>query len=166
MKKNKRNPTTIELVAKKFKVTPSYVRCILKVGRVKPLNFRRMKKDRIALYVAHSDAVKEEKGDVPDVPEVFPIMYYHTATRTATEMMYLESSIGENTDNTSVTEVSNDEPVVTSTLDNDISLTVDSPQVDQPDQLLTRIDVDTIHFKCPCGCEQEFIINHKTLSYE
>lgn len=167
MKKNKkRNPTTIEQIAKRFKVKPNYVRCILKVGRVKPLNFDRMKRDRMALYVAYSDAVAEERGSIPEVPGVQPVMYYHSSTNTVSESMYQEVLEAENSATVSTTFVSDDEPVVTSTQVIEASLTVDSPQVASNKQLVEHIDMDQVKFRCPCGCNKEFIINHKKLTYE
>lgn len=166
MKKNKkkRNLTTVEKIAEKFNVKPHYVRSVLKVGRVKPINFGRIKRGRMALFVAYSDAIAEERGDIPDVPEVKPVMYYHTATNTVSESMYLEVLEAENSATVSTTFEPSGEPVMDST-HGEVSLTVDSEQVEQ-EHLLERVDDDHIRFICPCGCNNQFIINHKTLSYE
>lgn len=161
--KKKRNLTTVEKIAEKFNVKPHYVRSVLKVGRVKPINFNRIKKGRMALYVAYSDAKAEEKGDVPNVPEIKPVMYYHSATNTVSESMYPEVLVAEYSATVSTTFESGGEPVMNST-NGEVSLSTDSPQVEQT--LLERIDEEHIRFVCPCGCNNEYIINHKTLSYE
>lgn len=154
MSNKKRNPTTIELIAKRFKVKPNYVRSILKVGRVKPLNFLRIKAGRMAVYVAYNDALAEEKGDKPEVPSIKPVMYYDNATNTASQVKYPNSLEAANSDSVSTTFEHFDEP------------TANLPQENTNKPTVELIDIEQIRFSCPCGCNKVFIINHKNLSYE
>lgn len=161
----KRNPTTIEIIAKKCKVKPNYVKSILKIGRVKPINFRRMKEGRMAVYVAYTDALAEERGDMPDVPIAKPVMYYQSDTNTASQVRYPDSVEDANTGSVSSTFVHFDEPTVNSTQDEGVELTVFPPQEKVNQKTVEHIDIEQVRFSCPCGCNKVFIINHKNLSY-
>jgi hypothetical protein len=180
MSSKKRNPTTVDIIAKRFKVKPSYVRSILKIGRVKPINFRRMRAGRMSVFQAYNDAKKEEKGIIPDVPEVKPIVYYHTVSHSPEEFNYstkLEAVDSENvsTTNADVWFTSDGE---SNTLVDGGKPTSDLKQVkanptkkmiekeESKDKKLVRLDEDRIQFNCPCGCNKKFIINHKKLTYE
>lgn len=157
MKTNKRNLTTNELIAKKFNVKPNYVKCILKIGRVKPINFERIKKGRMAVYVAYSDALAEERGAQPNVPAVKPVMYFDPNTGTISDRS---------------TNVADEIQLAVNSAQDDqeknsaVEHTVNSTQDDLKSDVLQRLELGIIRFKCPGGCQHEFIINHKTLTYE
>jgi len=181
MNKTKRNPTTVDIIAKKFKVKPSYVRSILKIGRVKPLNFIRMREGRMSVYAAYNDAKKEEKGDMPEVPKVKEVVYYQTSSHNVGDIQYSSSTTLENNSNTSVSEYDQafSQDGICTTLVDGGEPTSDLKQVklrpigkkhgsdtSKDYSALQRIDEERIRFVCPCGCQTNIIINHKTLNYE
>ena len=124
-----------------------------------------MKEGRMATYVAYTDALAEERGDMPDVPVAKPVMYYQSDTNTANQVRYPNSVEDANTDSVSSTFVHFDEPTINSTQDEGVELTVFPPQEKVNHQTVEHIDIEQVRFSCPCGCNKVFIINHKNLSY-
>lgn len=77
MKKNRaRNLTTIGKIAKKFKRSENYVKCVLKAGDVNIDLLDRVGKGRMALYVAYSRALEEERKQQQEVPQVLDVNHF------------------------------------------------------------------------------------------
>lgn len=66
--KKKRREKTHERIARMFNVKPNYVMHILKIGDVNPEYFDRLRKGRIARYVAYSACISEQRQEYPPVP--------------------------------------------------------------------------------------------------
>lgn len=82
MKKSKkeRNPTTNELIAATFKRTENYVKHVLKVGDVNPDMLDRVQEGRMALYIAYSRAISEERKEKQEVPQVAEVNQFEPDT--------------------------------------------------------------------------------------
>jgi hypothetical protein len=135
----KRRENAYEKIAKRFKVKPSYVQSILKIGRVNPMYFERISKGRMAVYVAESKVKSEEKKELQEVPAIKPIVYFSQNLEPVGNF----TQVPGETETGSVDD--KHEPVL---------------------EVIQRLSKETISFRCPCGCSNTFIINHNTLNHE
>ena len=168
MKKNKkeRNPTTNELIAAKFKKSENYVKGVLKIGDVNPDYFGRITKGKMALYVAYSRAIAEERKEKQEVPKVSDPKQFETDSEAEPTLDSTQVDGEETTEkeaepaspavkddahsNTKSQDDQEDEP------------TLDPTQVIAPVDAITVANNGTIEFGCPCGCNKTYVININT----
>ena len=161
--KNKRNPTTYDKIAKRFKVKSHYVKSILKIGRVNPEYFDLIRRGRMAPYVAYSQALAEERKKKQEVAkEKDPVFFEPSAEPTLETTQVAEPTTTEETDKK--VNPAADSSGVEVELEKKQQPVLDSTQVDSKSGFVKRLSADTISFQCPNGCT--YVINHDTLSYE
>lgn len=160
----KRRETAYEKIAKRFKVKPSYVKHILKIGRVNPLYFERLTQGRIALYVAYSKVKSEEKGELQPIPLVKAVMYFSRQLELGANFLQVDADV-------TVQPAAVEKEPVSDLTPETITPEQKEPaakqqQVETEVQTIQRLTDNTITFRCPCGCGNTFIINHQTLTHE
>lgn len=175
MKKSKkeRNPTTNELIAATFKRTENYVKHVLKVGDVNPDMLDRVQEGRMALYVAYSRAISEERKEKQEVPEVAEVNQFEPDTReelaeNSTQVEDQEGTTGTDSQPASGVTVANAKgaSIPEKQTDQEDQLTVDPTQVTAAVEAVTIAEDNTITFRCPCGSGKTYLINVKTKNDE
>ena len=76
----KRNAAIYEKIGKLFGKSSSYVKHILKIGRVNPEYFERITNGKFSVFGAYSACIAEARGDIPPVPKVKTPVYYTNST--------------------------------------------------------------------------------------
>lgn len=67
-------------IGKVLKISGTKVKHIRKIGTVNKLYFQRIEEGRFPVYVAYLECLKEERGEMPDVPPVKKPVYTSTST--------------------------------------------------------------------------------------
>lgn len=171
MKKNKeRNLTTIEKIAEKFKTSKNYVKCVLKVGDVNPDYFPRIGKGKMALYVAYSRAIAEERKEKQEVPKASEARQF---TPDPEEELTVDPTQVEDQEGTTGTDPQPASEVTVADAKGDSmaekqedQLTVDPTQVTAPADAVTIAEDNTITFRCPCGSGKTYVINLNSTNNE
>ncbi len=112
-------------IGKELFLTGNKVKHIRKVGMVNPLFFKQIEIEKFSLFQAYHECVKEEKGEMPEVPSVKAPVYHTTSTGTPVfseptttadeDFITQEPIAGSNGNNTQVESTKSDEEFVTVT---------------------------------------------------
>lgn len=79
-----RNATIVEKIAKLFGKSSSYVKHILKIGKVNPEYFELITNEKFSVFGAYSACIAEARGELPSVPKVKTPVYYTSSTEVPT----------------------------------------------------------------------------------